>query len=57
MTARQGNILSVIAGLVPAIHDELPNGMPFVRRSCGAASSWMRGSSPRMTILNVWEPV
>ena len=40
----------VIAGLDPAIHDEVQRRQPYVRSLTCGTSSWMRGSSPRMTV-------
>jgi hypothetical protein len=42
--------LLVIAGLDPAIHEaRLRIQLEYIRLPTATASSWMRGSSPRMT--------
>ncbi|HEY8274245.1 MAG TPA: hypothetical protein VIG56_06805, partial [Pseudolabrys sp.] len=39
----------VIAGLDPAIHDDVQQSQPYVRLSNAEIRSWMPGSSPGMT--------
>jgi hypothetical protein len=45
-----GTVLStVMAGLDPAIHDDVRQRQPYGKPAGSGLSSWMRGSSPRMT--------